>query len=227
MYLNGQAENLSVLRAVELLEAAAEHGHELAQYLFGKLLMRGELIPKDIFRAELFLRAAAKPRPKYDDPFELNPGNQYANYLLGKLYLSDDGILKNPAKAVRFFAEAAEQGNHVCTPICGWALYQLGKMLLYGKEIPKDVDAGIALLSASAAQGNIYAQKVLDSHHRYQSNMKVNAALGSLRLLGHLARLMKNRLDEEARRDGSVGLIDRKLRRQIEEKKQAHGLRLG
>jgi hypothetical protein len=36
---------------------------------------------------------------------------------------------------------------------------------------------------------------------------------------------MKNRLDEEERRDGSVGLIDRKLRREIEGKKQAHGLR--
>jgi hypothetical protein len=36
---------------------------------------------------------------------------------------------------------------------------------------------------------------------------------------------MKNRLDEEERRDGSVGLIDRKLRREIEIKKEAHGLR--
>ena len=220
MHLNGLAENSSVLRAVELLEAAAEHGHEWAQYLFGKMLMRGELIPKDIFRAEMFLIAAAKPRPKYDDPFELNPGNQYANYLLGKLYLSDDGILKNPAKAVRFFAEAAEQGNQ-------YAQYQLGKMLLYGKEIPKDTGTGIALLSASAAQGNVYAQKVLDSYKSYRGRNGVGAAVGSLRLLGHLARLIKNRLDEEARRDGSTGLIDRKLRRQIEEKKQAHGLQLG
>jgi hypothetical protein len=48
-----------------------------------------------------------------------------------------------------------------------------------------------------------------------------------LRLLGRLSQIIKNRLDEEARRDGNSGLIDRKLRRQIEEKKQAHGLRMG
>ena len=100
-------------------------------------------------------------------------------------------------------------------------------MLLYGKEIPNDSDTGISLLSASAAQGNMYAQKVLDSYHSHRSKMKANAALGSLRLLGRLSQIIKNRLDEEARRDGSVGLIDRKLRRQIEEKKQAHGLRMG
>ena len=46
-------------------------------------------------------------------------------------------------------------------------------------------------------------------------------------LLGYLARIMKNRLDEENRRDGESGLVDRKLRRQIEEKKVVHGQRMG
>jgi TPR repeat protein len=106
------------------------------------------------------------------------------------------------------------------------AQYPLGKMLLFGKEIPKDTVTGVALLPASAAHGNVYAQKVLDGYYRFQGNTKINAAIGSLRLLGRLNQIMKNRLDEEARRDGSTGLIDRKLRREIEEKKQAHGLKM-
>jgi len=220
MYLNGQAANSSVTHAMELLEASAKSGNQWAQYTLGKLLMQGELIPRNILRAEKLLLAAVQPRSSNDGSGIMNPGNQYAGYLLGKLYLSDDGGPKDAAKAVRFFVEAAEQGNQ-------YAGYQLGKMLLYGKEIPKDAAAGISLLSASAAQGNVYAQKILDSYHNYRGKTGVNAALGSLRLLEHLAQIMKNRLDEEARRDGSVGLIDRKLRRQIEEKKQAHGLKMG
>jgi hypothetical protein len=66
-----------------------------------------------------------------------------------------------------------------------------------------------------------------DYHSRAHGDASMNAALGSMRLLGHLARIMKNRLDEEDRRDGDRGIIDKKLRRQIEEKKQAHGLRIG
>jgi hypothetical protein len=38
---------------------------------------------------------------------------------------------------------------------------------------------------------------------------------------------MKNRLDDENRRDGEGGLVDRKLRRQIEGKRQAMGQRMG
>jgi TPR repeat protein len=122
--------------------------------------------------------------------------------------------------AARFFAEVAEQGNQ-------YAQYQLGKILLFGKEIPKDTVTGIVLLSVSAAQGNVYAQKVLDGYYRFQENGKTNAAICSLRLLGRLSQIMKNRLDEETRRDGAVVLIDWKLRREIEEKKQAHVLRMG
>jgi TPR repeat protein len=181
--------------------------------------MRGEATPKDTRRAEKLLLAAVQPRPKYEGS-GTNLPNQYAAYLLGKLYLSEDGVPKDTEKAAQFFAEAAEQGNQ-------YAQYQLGKMLLYGKEIERDVATGIVLLSASAAQGNQYAQKVLDGYYRFQGNAKVSAAIGSLRLLGRLSQIMKNRLDEESRRDGSVGLIDRKLRREIESKREAHGLRMG
>jgi TPR repeat protein len=222
LHLNGQAANPSVTRASELLGESASGGNEWAQYTLGKLLMRGELIPKDILRTEKLLLAAVQPRHSRDDEHRPLPGNQYAEYLLGKLYLSEDGVPKDAEKAVRFLSDSAEQGNQ-------WAQYQLGKMLLYGKEIEQDVLRGLSLLESASQQGNIYADRVIRNYYDFQNRVKgnvpMNAALGSLRLLGHLARIMKSRLDEEERRDGSVGLIDRKLRREIEEKKQAHGLR--
>lgn len=49
--------------------------------------------------------------------------------------------------------------------------------------------------------------------------------LGSLRLLGQISRIIQNRLDDERR--GKQILIDRKLKRKIDEKKQAHGLKQG
>ena len=51
------------------------------------------------------------------------------------------------------------------------------------------------------------------------------AALGAIRLLHHLSRMIQNQLDDEKK--GKAGAIDRKLKRKIDEKKQAHGLKQG
>lgn len=48
------------------------------------------------------------------------------------------------------------------------------------------------------------------------------AAIGTLRLL-HISRIIQNRIADE--RKGREGGIDQKLKRRIDEKKQAHGLR--
>lgn len=219
LHLNGLAEKSNFVKAIGLLDASAKGNNEWAQYTLGKILMRGEMIPKDIARAEQLLLAAVHPRPSRDGSSRMNPGNQYAEYLLGKLYLSEDGVPKDAAKAAYYLNESADQGNQ-------WAQYQLGKMLLYGKEVEQDITRGLVLLGEASRQGNVYADKVIENYNRYRSSTRIGAALGSLRLLGHLARIMKNRLDEENRRDGNTGLIEKKLRRQIEEKKQAHGLRM-
>ena len=80
----------------------------------------------------------------------------------------------------------------------------------------------ISYLTASADQGNVYAAQLLQSVH---SNRNWSVALGSLRLLQHLARIIQNRIEDE-RKSGKGG-IDRKLKRKIDEKKQAHGLKQG
>ena len=75
-------------------------------------------------------------------------------------------------------------------------------------------------LHLAAEHGNQYAAQLI---HSIRVNGNWTAALASLRLLGHMARVIQNRLEDERR--GRENSIDRKLRRKIEEKKQAHGLK--
>ncbi len=75
-------------------------------------------------------------------------------------------------------------------------------------------------LHPAAEHGNQYAAQLL---HSIKVNGNWTAALASLRLLGHMARVIHNRLEDE--RKNREHSIDRKLRRKIEEKKQAHGLK--
>lgn len=95
----------------------------------------------------------------------------------------------------------------------------LGKMYLYGKDAPCDYDRAIAYLTASAEHGNQYAAQLLNS---IKSNRNWSAALGSLRLLSQISRIIQHRFEDE--RKGNQSSIDRKLKRKINEKKQAHGL---
>jgi len=61
--------------------------------------------------------------------------------------------------------------------------------------------------------------------HSIQSNRSGPAALGALRLLHLLGRMIQNQLEDEHK--NKLGSLDRKLRRMIDEKKQAHGLKQG
>ena len=183
-----------------LLNLSASRNFAPAQFILGRLLYKGEVIPKDIRQAVRWLdRAAAQKNP-------------YAAYLAGKIYLTEDEV-KNIQKAIRSFKIAADNGND-------YAEYQLGKIYLYGKDIPRDTDKAMYYLHLAAEHGNQYAAQLI---HSIKVNGNWTAALASLRLLGHMARVIQNRLEDE--RKGRGNSIDRKLRHKIEEKKQAQGLK--
>lgn len=205
MHLAGLATESDTQKAVCLLRESAEDGNEWAQYLLGKFCFRGEHTEKNLLEAKRLLTASAKQK------------NSQAQYLLAKLYLSEDGFPKDVEKAVYWLHKSADQKNQ-------YAQYQLGKMLLFGKDADQDIENGIALLTASAEQGNPYAARLLQS---YYSGRLRNPSVGmaSFRLLAQLARMFENRLRKNE--DGQRMQIDRKLRRQIEEKKQLHGLKMG
>lgn len=198
-YLDGIYLPQNFIEAFGLLRASADMGFTAAEYLYGRLLCKGEFIPKDIQNAIIYLERAA------------NKNNLYAAYLAGKLRLSEEEI-KDIFKAVKNFEIAAENGND-------YAEYQLGKLYLYGKEIERDFDKAVAYLTSAAEHGNQYAKQLL---HSIKTNKNYSAALGSLRLFQSLAQIIQSRLDDERK---SKSGIDRKLKRKINEKKQAQGIR--
>lgn len=200
--LDGELFLQNIPEAIKLLSESADKGFAPAQYLLGKLLYKGEAMPQDKQKAIAYLEKAAGQK------------NPYAAYLAGKLRLTEDAV-KDVWKAIRNFEIAAENGND-------YAEYQLGKIYLYGGDAPCDYDKAIAYLTASAEHGNQYAAQLL---HSIKANRNWSAAMGSLRLLGQISRVIQNRLEDE--RKGKMGAIDRKLKRIIDEKKQAHGLRQG
>lgn len=198
--LDGEFLLQNIPESIKLITESADSSFAPAQYLLGKLLYKGEMIPQDLNKAIEYLEKAAEQK------------NPYAAYLAGKIQLTENAV-KDIRKAIRNFEIAAENGSH-------YAEYMLGKLYLYGKEVECDYDRAIVYLTASAEHGNQYANQLL---HSIKSNRNWSAALGSLRLLGQISRIIQNRLEDECK--GKQVSIDRKLRRKIEEKKQAHGLR--
>ena len=200
--LDGKLLLQDIPEAIRLLTDSADKGFAAAQYQMGKLLYRGEVIQQDIARAIDYLERAAGQK------------NPYAAYLAGKIRLTEAEV-KDVFRAIRNFEIAAENGND-------YAEYQLGKIYLYGKEVERDYEKAIAYLSSAAEHGNPYAEQLL---HSIRSNRNWSASLGAIRLLHHLSRLLQNRFDDEKK--GKTGGVDRKLKRRIDEKKQAHGLKQG
>lgn len=197
-YLDGDILAQNIDEAVRLLNQSASKDFAPAQFILGRLLYKGEVIRKDIRQAVCWLdRAAAQKNP-------------YAAHLAGKIYLTEDAV-KDIQKAIRSFKIAAENGND-------YAEYQLGKIYLYGKDVPRDTDTAMYYLQLAAEHGNQYAAQLLHSIH---VNGNWTAAIASLRLFGHIARIIKNRIEDKRKGGGT----DRKLLRKIEEKKQAQGLK--
>lgn len=200
-YLDGVLLLQNIPEAIRLLTESADKYFAPAQYILGKLLYRGEIIPQDLEGAVGYLeRAAAQDNP-------------YAAYLAGKILLTEDAV-KDVLRAIRNFEIAAKNGND-------FAEYLLGRLYLYGKETERDYSKAVFYLSSAAEHGNRYAEQLL---HSIKSGRNWSAALGTIRLLHHLSRMLQNRLEEHKEKGAA---IDRKLRKKIAEKKQAHGQKMG
>lgn len=199
--LDGDVLPQNISEALYLLKESADKNFPQAQYIFGKLLYCGELTEQDIPKALEYLENASAQK------------NPYAAYLAGKIRLTEADH-NNIAKAIRHFEIAAEGGND-------YAEYQLGKIYLYGKDIPQDYDEAMEYLTTSAEHGNEYAKQLL---HLVRTNMHYAAGMGVFRLFRHMGKILENNIRDDR---NDIGGVDRKLRRQINEKKQAQGLKMG
>lgn len=186
---------------LELLESSANKKFAPAEKMLAFIILKGELLPKDEKRAyNLLLHSVSL-------------GDDKAEYALAKLLLNSEVIQKNTERAIKLLISAIEENNE-------WAKVLLGKMLLFGIDISKDEEKGIELLQSAAEQGNEYAAVILQNRENY---LKYLAAMSAMRLFGYMGNLFGKKFNTDKSKTGFR--IDKKQRRQIEEKKMAQGLR--
>lgn len=191
-------------RAVKLLQASVNQQNRYAAYTLGKTYLDGKLLPQDMEQAIRLLTMSA------------DWGFSVAQYIMEKILYRGEGTDRDIERAIHYLIGAAKQNNY-------YAEYQLGKIYLYGGEVERDYERAIAYLNAAVEHGNPYAKQLL-SDLRHSRNLYTG--LGVFRLLHHAGRILQSRI-EEGENSGNRIRTDRKLRRKIEAKKQAHGLKQG
>ena len=239
-YLDEDSEDFDPEEAIRWFELSANQGFDVAMYKLGKIYLQGDFVDKDVERALYWFQKADEKDNQYaqyalgklflngtdvvanyaiaEEMFRKASlqGNHFAKYSLAKMHLKGQAAHSNLAFAVHLLSEAAEQGNQ-------WAEYMLGKMFLFGQGVDKNYELAVRLLSSSANKGNEYAQRLLDNYQAQSQNSSMTI-LASLRLLARLSQIIREDADK---RDKSGRAIDRKLMRKIEQKKQAHGQKMG
>lgn len=137
--------------------------------------------------------------------------NEYAFYALGKLYLTEEK--RDVQCAVSYFEK--------CSNMNTWASYWLGKIYLFGcEEVPQNREKALQFLTFSAERGNGYAQNILDNMEQYQSEMLTNTIFS---LFVNLSRCLSEDYNQKFQ-SGRIS-VDKKLRRMMQEKKQALGMK--
>ncbi len=205
------------------LQRASENGNEYAMYLLYKCYRDGRIEDKE--RAKMkYLRMA------------LDKGYDAAEYEYGKLLRE-----KEPDEAMKYFKKAADQRNP-------YAAYAYAKMcsdrgdiskakehfriaVMYKPELgfrvglwyyyeQNERENGKAYLQFAAERGDTAAEEALKA-----INNGVNAKLlsGVLNLFRHASRVIDNRAKEQVK----GGRIDRKRLRELREKQEALGMRMG
>ena len=102
-----------------------------------------------------------------------------------------------------------------------WASYQLGRLYLFGTDgLKKNNEKAMQYLSLSAEQGNEYAQNNLDNQEKFENEMLASTIFS---LFINLSRCIED--DYHRKFQSGRKMIDSKLRRMIQEKNQALGIK--
>ena len=200
LYLKQEFPDYDPYKAVEYLERSAAKDNAFAKYQLGKLLCQGEMVPKDIARGLPLLEELAQN------------GVTFASYIAGKVYLKEEGW-QDIKKAILYFRQAAEDGN-------SFAEYQLGRIYYFGNGVRADQEKGLDYLKEAVSHGNEYAANLLQTI-QHQHTWGVASCTASL--IAQLGRIFQEQDQKQTLRQRPR--MDRKHRREIEEKKQAMGIR--
>ena len=200
LYLKPEFSGYDPAKAVEFLERSAEKGNAFAKYQLGKLLCQGELVEKDNARGLPLLEELAEA------------GVTFASYIAGKVYLKEEGW-QDIKKAILYFRQAAEDGN-------SFAEYQLGRIYYFGNGVRVDREKGLEYLKEAASHGNEYAANLLQA---IQQQHTWGAASCAASLIAQLGRIFQEQDQKQTQHQRPR--MDRKHRREIEERKMAMGIR--
>lgn len=235
-YILGKYLEQNIEKGLKMLTECADRGDTLSCYKFGKIYFKGDIVYKDLNMAEkYFLKASEKENPyalyslgtlylekeKYnidkaveyfEKVLQYKEIKPYAEYSLAKIML-DNNSYHDSEKAVSLLESSAVENN--------WASFLLGRLYLYGTDnIQKDKEKALEWLELSAEQGNEYAQNMLDNIHNFENSLIANTIFG---LFVNLSRCIAD--DYNRKFKSNRMSADRKLRRIIQQKKQALGLK--
>ena len=184
-------------KGISMLTECADSGDKLSCYKLGKLYLDGKITTQNLDKAEKYLLAADE--------------NECVFYALGKLYLTEEK--GDVQRAVSYFEQ--------CLDTNAWASYWLGKIYLFGcGDVAQNREKALEYLTFSAEQGNGYAQNILDNMEQYQSEMLTNTIFS---LFVNLSRCLSEDYNQKFQ-SGRIS-VDKKLRRMMQEKKQALGMK--
>ena len=137
----------------------------------------------------------------------------YLQYQIGTMYFKGLGTSIDNTKTVEYFEKSADKNM--------WASYQLGRLYLFGTEdIQKYKEKAMKYLNLSAEQGNEYAQNILDNQEKFENEMLADTIFN---LFINLSRCIED--DYHHKFQSVRKMIDSKLRRMIQEKNQALGIK--
>lgn len=235
-YISGKHLELDIEKGLEMLTECVDSGDTLSCYKLGKIYFKGEIVYKDLNMAEKYFLKASQKENRYalyslgtlyleKEKYSLDKAVEYfekvlkyeeikpyAEYSLAKIML-DNNPYHDSEKAVSLLESSAEDND--------WASFLLGRLYLYGTDdIQKDKEKALEWLTMSASQGNEYAQYMLDNIHSFENAVVANTIFG---LFVNLSRCIAD--DYNRKYKANRMSADRKLRRIIQQKKQALGLK--
>ena len=196
-YISGKNFEQNIEKGISLLTECADSGDAFSRYKLGNLYLKGEIVNQNLDNAEKYLLSAED--------------NKFTQYALGKLYLQKEKY--NIQKAVSYFEKSTDKNM--------WSSYQLGRLYLLGSDgLEKDKEKAMHYLNLSAEQGNGYAQNILDDQEKFENEMLASTVFS---LFVNLSRCIEE--DYHHKFQSGRKMIDSKLRRMIQEKNQALGIK--
>ena len=142
---------------------------------------------------------------------QADSGDAFSCYKLGKTYLTEEKY--DIKKAINYFEKSSDKNM--------WSTYQLGRLYLFGADgLEKDQEKAMHFLNQSAEQGNEYAQNFIDNTENFEHQMLANTVFN---LFVNLSRCIED--DYHHKFQSGRKMIDSKLQRVIQEKKQSLGIK--